>query len=235
MCAGIQLRSRICLTQLHSASGVIVADSRCAARPQAITTVWRGGRVFMLPWPAQPRRAPRDSRLILGRREVTRLSGIPDNEKATDGWVRSSERRTTNSYYSVCDCRPRGSTVTNTASIRAKVFGSSHFRTQRFFCGIVLVENAQIDSLLAVRATPAPGLKCTRSFYFGLLIEIVGIENQRLAARIEDSTVCPLRSCFVASPARRLLSSWVSVAFNSSISADCRASCRRRSVIILSR
>ena len=54
---------------------------------------------------------------------------------------------------------------------------------------IVLVENAQVNGLLAVRPPPAPRLEGTCTFQFGLLIQIVGIENQRLAPRIENPAI----------------------------------------------
>lgn len=63
------------------------------------------------------------------------------------------------------------------------------FQDPAFSCGIVLVENAQVDGSLAVRSTPAPSLEGTRSFDFRLLIEIVRVKDQRLAPRIEHSTV----------------------------------------------
>jgi len=67
------------------------------------------------------------------------------------------------------------------------------FQDPAFSCGVVFVENAQIDGSLAVRATPAPRLERARSLDFGLLIEIVRVENQRLAPGIKDSTVGLLR------------------------------------------
>src|SRR5580693_10586926 len=54
---------------------------------------------------------------------------------------------------------------------------------------IVLIENAEVDGLLTVRAPPAPRLERAGTFQFGLLIQIVGIENQRLVSGIKDTTV----------------------------------------------
>jgi hypothetical protein len=46
------------------------------------------------------------------------------------------------------------------------------------FRGVVLVENTQVDSLLPVWTSPAPRLESAGTFQFGLLIQIVRIENQ---------------------------------------------------------
>src|SRR5438309_6740313 len=56
-----------------------------------------------------------------------------------------------------------------------------------FSRGIVLVENAQVYGLLPVWTSPAPRLERARPFQFCLLVEIVRIEDQRLASGIEDS------------------------------------------------
>ena len=68
-------------------------------------------------------------------------------------------------------------------------FGFVTFQNPPLSGGVVLVENAQIDGLLAVRASPAPCLKRTCPFDFRLLIEIVGVKDQRLSSRIEDSAI----------------------------------------------
>src|ERR1700756_973385 len=63
------------------------------------------------------------------------------------------------------------------------------FQDPAFSGGVVFVEDTQVDGSLAVGTTPPPSLERARSFDFGLLIEIVRIKDQRLAARIEDSAI----------------------------------------------
>ena len=55
-------------------------------------------------------------------------------------------------------------------------FGVITLQNPALLCAIVLVENAQVDGLLAIRTPPAPRLESTGTFQFGLLIQIVGIE-----------------------------------------------------------
>src|SRR5216683_5627344 len=61
---------------------------------------------------------------------------------------------------------------------------------------VVLVENAEIKSLLLVRSASAPSLKRTCVFHAWLRIQIVSIENQSLAFGIKNTSVSLLRlSC----------------------------------------
>ena len=63
------------------------------------------------------------------------------------------------------------------------------FQNPALLAEVVLVENAEAEDVLPVRAAPAPGLEGTRIFYARLRIQIKGIENQSLALRIKDTSV----------------------------------------------
>ena len=54
---------------------------------------------------------------------------------------------------------------------------------------VVLIENTQVDRLLAVGTTSAPSLKCACPLKFGLVIKVVGVENQGFPASVENPSV----------------------------------------------
>src|SRR5271154_4076841 len=62
-----------------------------------------------------------------------------------------------------------------------------------FARNIVFVEYPQIKRLQTVRAAPAPGLKRRGSLGARLLIQIIGIKDEGLSARVEDAAVGLLR------------------------------------------
>src|SRR5690348_9338296 len=55
--------------------------------------------------------------------------------------------------------------------------------------GAILVENAQIQHLLAVRAVLPPSLKGAGVLHTRLLIQVIGVEDQRPPFGIENSAV----------------------------------------------
>src|SRR5262245_17534298 len=55
--------------------------------------------------------------------------------------------------------------------------------------GAVLEENSQIKSSFGLGASPAPGLKCVRILESGLVIEIIGIKDERFAVGVKHSTI----------------------------------------------
>src|SRR6266436_5894445 len=58
---------------------------------------------------------------------------------------------------------------------------------------IVLVEDAEIGSLLFVQSAAAPRLKRAGGLEPGLLVEIIGVENERLSFGVEDPAIRFLR------------------------------------------
>jgi len=50
-------------------------------------------------------------------------------------------------------------------------------------------QQSQVNGLLTVRSSSTPSLKSTCPLEFGLLVEIVGVENQRFSPRVEDATI----------------------------------------------
>src|SRR5882762_3479995 len=55
--------------------------------------------------------------------------------------------------------------------------------------GTVGVEDTQVERLLAIGASPAPGLEATRALCASLLIEVVGVKDERLPFRIKHAAV----------------------------------------------
>ena len=62
-----------------------------------------------------------------------------------------------------------------------------------FLGRVVLIENPEVQSLVPVRAALSPSLKRTRIPGTGLLVKIVGVEDQRLSLGVEDPAVGLLR------------------------------------------
>src|SRR5580698_3358929 len=58
--------------------------------------------------------------------------------------------------------------------------------------GVIGVENAEAHGVLSLWAPPSPCLEGVRILETGLLVEIVGIEDQRFALGIEDPAEGPL-------------------------------------------
>src|SRR5258707_917545 len=50
---------------------------------------------------------------------------------------------------------------------------------------VIFIENPQVDGLLSVGPSSAPSLKGSCLFHIRLLIQIVGIKNQRFSPRVE--------------------------------------------------
>jgi hypothetical protein len=67
------------------------------------------------------------------------------------------------------------------------------FHYPPLFGGVVLVEDAKAGSLLFVKTAAAPRLKGAGAFVFRLLVEIIGVENQRLSFGVEDPAIRFLR------------------------------------------
>ena len=88
---------------------------------------------------------------------------------------------------------PFGSTVTKTAWIWSSVLGSSTLDDPAFFGGVVLIKNPEVQGFAPVRTPLAPGLKRTRIPGTGLLVKIVGVEDQRLPLGVEDPAIGLLR------------------------------------------
>src|SRR5262245_5107719 len=53
----------------------------------------------------------------------------------------------------------------------------------------VLIENPEIHCLLSIWSAPAPGLKTARPLPLCLPVEIICVEDQRLAFGVEDASV----------------------------------------------
>ena len=54
---------------------------------------------------------------------------------------------------------------------------------------VILIENTQVESLLAVGSAQAPSLECTSDLQSALLIQIIGIEDERLIPRAENPSI----------------------------------------------
>src|SRR5712664_2327806 len=59
--------------------------------------------------------------------------------------------------------------------------------------GVIHIEDAKIQRLFLVGTAPAPGLKRARVLESRLLVQIVGVKNQRFALRIEDAPIRLIR------------------------------------------
>src|SRR5580704_12755452 len=74
------------------------------------------------------------------------------------------------------------------------------FQNPAFLRRVILIENSKIDSLTSVGTAPAPGLKCARASGARLLVQVVGVKDERLALGIKHSS-CRLSSravpCYV--------------------------------------
>ena len=57
-------------------------------------------------------------------------------------------------------------------------FGVVTLQDPAFSGGIVLIKDAQVNGLLAVRSSSTPCLKGTGSLEFGLPVQIVGVKNE---------------------------------------------------------
>src|SRR5262245_25534529 len=68
-------------------------------------------------------------------------------------------------------------------------FGIVEPQHPTFLRSIVDIEDSEIECLLPVRSTPAPSLETARILYSRLLIEIVGIKDQRFPLGVEDAAV----------------------------------------------
>ena len=85
-----------------------------------------------------------------------------------------------------------GSIVTNTASTCASSFGSSSFKTHRFLKHCPR-RRYQGGCLLPLRSALTPHLERAGLLCYSLLIQVIGIEDQRFPLRVEHAPVRFLR------------------------------------------
>src|ERR1019366_6733049 len=63
------------------------------------------------------------------------------------------------------------------------------FQDPPLLCGIVLEEDTKGECLLPVRSAPAPYLKRAGILHVWLLIQVVGVEDERLPLRVKHAPV----------------------------------------------
>src|SRR5271156_6460282 len=62
------------------------------------------------------------------------------------------------------------------------------FQDPAFLRRVILIENSKIDSLTSVRTAPSPGLKCAGASGARLLVQVVGVKDERFALGIKHSS-----------------------------------------------
>src|SRR5260370_17518242 len=67
------------------------------------------------------------------------------------------------------------------------------FQYPTLLAGVIHIEDAKIQGLFLVGTAPAPSLERTRVLESRLLVQIVGVKNQRFALRIEDAPIRLIR------------------------------------------
>ena len=76
---------------------------------------------------------------------------------------------------------------------RCEGFGIVKLEDPPFLARVVFVEDSQTERLLLIRATPPPRLERTGIFQTCFLVEVIGIENERLPFGVENAAVCLVR------------------------------------------
>src|SRR5260370_42411739 len=67
------------------------------------------------------------------------------------------------------------------------------FQYPTLLAGVIHIEDAKIQGLFLVGTAPAPSLERTRVLESRLLVQIVGVKNQRFALRIEHAPIRLIR------------------------------------------